>query len=305
MPLRDFKDATDLEIKFQEQLTNCGVEYSDYYLLHNMGHNVYDKCCQYDVFGFVKKKKTEGKIKHVGMSFHDTPELLDKILAKYGDNLDFVQLQINYADWLQPNVQSKRCLEIANKYHKPVVVMEPCKGGTLVNVPDEILTMMKQYHPNASPASWALRFAASQEGIFMVLSGMNSEQQVLDNCATFDNFEPLNDDEYKIITKASKIINDNVAIPCTACEYCTHDCPKKIAIPQYFALYNSIKQISGSFSSQQVYYNNITLNNHGKASDCIKCGLCEKACPQHLPIRKYLEDVKEVFEKQNVFPAKK
>lgn len=206
---------------------------------------------------------------------------------------------------MQPNVQSKRCLEIANKYHKPVVVMEPCKGGTLVNVPDEILTMMKQYHPNASSASWALRFAASQEGIFMVLSGMNSEQQVLDNCATFDNFEPLNDDEYKIITKASKIINDNVAIPCTACEYCTHDCPKKIAIPQYFALYNSIKQISGSFSSQQVYYNNITLNNHGKASDCIKCGLCEKACLQHLPIRKYLEDVKEVFEKQNVFPARK
>jgi len=224
-----------------------------------MGHNVYEKCCKYKAFQFVQKKQQEGQIKVVGMFFHDRAELLDEILSKYGDGIDFVQLQINYIDWEQPNVQSRRCLKIANKYNKPVTVMESCKGGTLVNVPKEAEELMKAYHSEASVASWALRFAASQASVFRVLSGMNSMEQVLDNTGTFRDFLPLNEDENEneIIEKVVAIINANTAIPCTSCEYCTHDCPKDIAIPQ------------------------------------------------HLPIREYLEDVKEKFEASSIIPTRK
>jgi hypothetical protein len=304
MPLRDFKDAADLEKIFSEQLVNCGVDFFDFYLLHNMGVNVYEKCCRYDAFHFVQRKKAEGKIKVTGMSHHDTPELLEEILIKYGDCLDFIQLQINYIDWDQPNVQSRRCLEIANKYNKPVTVMEPCKGGTLVNVPAKAAQLMKEYNPEASAASWALRFAASQKGVFRVLSGMNSMEQLADNLSIFGNFTPLNNDEQDIIAKVTEIINADTAVPCTSCEYCTHGCPQKIAIPQYFALYNSIKRTTGSFSSQMVYYNNLALS-HGKASDCISCGACEKACPQHLTIMKYLTEVADKFEKNSIIPVRK
>lgn len=304
MPLRDFKDAEDMESIFNEQLTNCGVEYFDFYLLHNMGTNVYEKCCRYDAFGFVRRKQAEGKIKVVGMSFHDTPELLDEVLTKYGYNVDFVQLQINYADWEQPNVQSRRCLEVARKHNKPVTVMEPCKGGTLANLPPEAEAKLRFFAPQRSNASWAMRFAASQPGVFRVLSGMNSMEQVLDNTATFTDFKPLDEKEKAVIEEVTKIINNNTAIACTACAYCTHGCPKNIPIPQYFALYNSIARTTGSFSSQMVYYFNMSLA-HGKASDCIHCRQCEKACPQHLPITEYLKNVAEKFESGNAFPTRK
>lgn len=304
LPLRDFRDEEDLENIFNEQLEHCGVDYFDYYLLHNMGTNVYEKCQKYDAFGFAARKKEEGKIRHLGMSFHDMPELLDEILGKYGDLLDFVQLQINYMDWEQPNVQSRRCLEVANKYGKPVFVMEPCKGGTLVNLPDEALRLMKEYAPEASAASWAFRFAASQEGVVRVLSGMNSMEQLMDNTATFKEFKPITEEEMAIIDQVREIIEKNTPIPCTACSYCTHGCPKQIAIPEYFALYNSIARTTGSFSSQASYYNNISLR-HGKAGDCIGCRQCEKACPQHLPITDYLKDVAEKFETGSMFPTRK
>ena len=304
LPLRDFKDAENMEQIFTEQLQNCGVSYFDYYLLHNMGSNVYEKCCKYGAFDFAAKKKAEGKIKVVGMSFHDMPELLDEILCKYGDKIDFVQLQINYIDWEQPNVQSRRCLEIADKYNKPVTVMEPCKGGTLVNVPEEVENLMKAYNSKASTASWAMRFAASQKGVFRVLSGMNSMEQVEDNVSSLLYFEPLNEDETEIIKKARSMINAKTAFACTACSYCTHDCPKNIAIPQYFALYNSISNTTGSFSSQMVYYNNLAIT-HGKASDCIGCRQCEKSCPQHLPITDYLKKAADKFEKNSTLPTRK
>ena len=304
LPLRDFRDEEDLENIFNEQLEHCGVDYFDYYLLHNMGTNVYQKCRKYDAFGFAARKKEEGKIRHLGMSFHDMPELLDEILGKYGDLLDFVQLQITYMDWEQPNVQSRRCLEVANKYGKPVFVMEPCKGGTLVNLPDEALRLMKEYAPEASAASWAFRFAASQEGVVRVLSGMNSMEQLMDNTATFKEFKPITEEEMAIIDQVREIIEKNTPIPCTACSYCTHGCPKQIAIPEYFALYNSIARTTLSFSSQASYYNNISLR-HGKAGDCIGCRQCEKACPQHLPITDYLKDVAEKFETGSMFPTRK
>ena len=195
LPLRDFRDAEDMETIFNEQLQNCGVAYFDHYLLHNMGHNVFPRCVAYDAFGFVRKKKAEGKILDVGMSFHDTPELLEEILSRYGDCLDFVQLQVNYVDMDQANVQSRRCLEVAGKYHKPVTVMEPCKGGTLVRIPPEAEALLKACAPEASAASWALRFAAGQPGVIRVLSGMNSLEQVEENCAVFRELRPLSAEE--------------------------------------------------------------------------------------------------------------
>jgi predicted aldo/keto reductase-like oxidoreductase len=296
LPLRDFTDRDSMAQIFDSQLERCGVDYFDYYLLHNMGHNVYAKCCKYDAFGFAKQKKAEGKIRNLGMSFHDTPELLEEILQKYGDGLDFLQLQVNYADWEHPTVQSRRCLELANRYGKPVIVMEPCKGGTLANLPPEAEALMKAYAPDASPASWAMRFAAGQPGVFLVLSGMNSMMQLYDNTDTFDRFVPLNDEELRIIREVVRIIDANTAVACTACGYCTHDCPKHIPIPRYFSLYNSIMRTTGSFSSQAVYYRNTVLAGFGKAGDCIGCGKCERACPQHLPIRMHLKQVADKFD---------
>lgn len=305
MPLRDFKDEADLQTIFDEQLRNCGVEYFDYYLLHNMGHNVYAKCEKYHAFEFVRRMQREGKIGVVGMSFHDTPELLSTILEKHGDCLDFLQLQVNYLDMDQANVQARMCLETARKHHKPVSVMEPCKGGTLIHLPEEAKALIRSYSPNMTPASLALRFAASQESVFLVLSGMGSVAQVEENCSFFADFQPLSEDEYALIEEIKKIVLKNTAISCTGCAYCTHNCPKKIAIPQYFALYNSIKQRTGNSSSQAVYYNNTVLAGHGRASECLKCGLCESNCPQHLPIREYLGAVAETFDRGSSFPTRK
>ena len=296
LPLRDFKDAADMQRIFDEQLANCGVDRFDYYLLHNMGHNVYAKCVEHDAFGFVRRMKEAGRIDWTGMSFHDDPELLDEILAKYGDCLDFVQLQVNYLDWEQPNVQSRRCLEVARAHGKPIVVMEPCKGGTLVNVPDEAEKLLHDADPEAPAASWALRFAAGQPGVFRVLSGMNEPEQVEQNCAALDDPAPLTEGELETLRNVRAIIESKVAVACTACEYCTHGCPKGIAIPRYFALLNSVGQHTGSFSSHAVYYNNIVQGGAGKASECIGCGLCERACPQHLPIRDLLKEVAAKFE---------
>ena len=302
-PMRDFQSAEDMERIFNEQLEKCGVDYFDYYLLHNMGVNAYKKACEFDSFGFGLRKKQEGKIKNFGMSFHDTPELLDGILAAHPE-LDFVQLQINYIDWENPGIQSGRCHEVARKHGKPIIVMEPCKGGNLALVP-EAVQLMKEYNPTASVPSWAIRFAASQEGVMMVLSGMNTMEQLLDNTSYMADFKPLNKEEYKILGRVIDIINENTAIPCTTCRYCEKDCPKNIAIPDYFALYNGAKRaVTSNISSQFVYYMNLTAN-HGKAGDCIGYKQCESACPQHLKITELLKDVSATFDVTPAFPTKK
>ncbi|SPF46963.1 Aldo/keto reductase [Candidatus Desulfosporosinus infrequens] len=304
LPMRDFQSAEDMERIFNEQLEKCGVDYFDYYLLHNIGVNAYKKACEFDSFGFSLRKKQEGKIKNFGMSFHDSPELLDEILAAHPE-LDFVQLQINYIDWENPGIQSRRCHEVARKHGKPIIVMEPCKGGSLALVPEKAEQLMKEYNPAASVPSWAIRYAASQEGVTMVLSGMNTMEQLLDNMSYMADFKPLNKEEDKILGRVIDIINENTAIPCTTCRYCEKDCPQNIAIPDYFALYNSAKRaLSSNFSSQFVYYINLTAN-HGKAGDCIDCKQCESACPQHLKITELLKDVSATFDVTPSFPTKK
>lgn len=304
LPMRDFQDAEGMERIFNEQLEKCGVGYFDYYLLHNMGVNTYRKACEFDSFGFGLRKKREGKIKKFGMSFHDTPELLDEILTAHPE-LDFVQLQINYIDWENPGIQSRRCHEVARKHGKPIIVMEPCKGGNLAVVPEKAQRLMKAYNPAASIPSWAIRFAASQEGVIMVLSGMNTMEQLLDNASYMADFKPLNEEERKIIRQVVGVIHENTAIPCTTCRYCEKDCPQSIAIPDYFALYNNAKlAMTGNFSSQFVYYLNLTAK-HGKAGECIECGQCESACPQHLKITELLKDVSARFDVTPAFPVKK
>ena len=295
LPPRMLKLVEDQERIFNEQLENCGVEFFDYYLLHNVGVSAYEQACKYDTFGFALKKKEEGKIKNIGMSFHDTPELLDEILTAHPE-LDFVQLQINYIDWENPGIQSRRCHEVARKHNKPIVVMEPLKGGNLASVPKKAEELMKAYDKDASVASWAIRFAASQEGVMMVLSGMNTMEQVLDNTSYMTDFKPLAKEEYNITAQVIDIINEDTAIPCTTCRYCEEGCPKNIAIPDYFALYNSAKRaVTDNISSQFVYYMNLT-STRGKASDCIECKKCEETCPQHLKITEYLKDVVAEFE---------
>jgi len=303
LPPRVLQAEADQERIFNEQLGKCGVEFFDYYLLHNIGVSAYRQACQYDTFGFVQEKKREGKVRNVGMSFHDTPELLDEILTAH-PGLDFVQLQINYIDWENPGIQSRRCHEVARKHHMPIVVMEPCKGGNLAQVPAEAEELMKSYDPRASVPSWAIRFAASQEGVMMVLSGMNTMEQVLDNASYMADFKPLCEEEYRIISRVAGLINGNTAVPCTTCRYCVAGCPKKIAIPDYFALYNSAKRaVTGNLSSQFVYYMNLT-STHGKAGDCIGCGKCEKACPQHLKVADFLKDVSAAFDNRPGLPTK-
>lgn len=295
LPPRVLTSEKEQQEIFDGQLRRCGVEYFDYYLVHNIGVSSYRQACEYDTFGFVQRMKQEGKIKNMGMSFHDTPQLLDEILTAHPE-LDFVQLQINYIDWENPGIQSRKCLEVAKKHGMSVIVMEPCKGGNLAKVPQEAERLMKAYNPTASIPSWAIRYAASQDGVFMVLSGMNRMEHLQDNVSYMQDFKELNTEEYAIINQVTEIINANTAVPCTACRYCVDGCPKQIAIPDYFALYNSAKRaVTDNMSSQLVYYLNLA-STHGKASDCIGCGKCEKACPQHLDITGYLKDVAETFE---------
>lgn len=285
------QNKDDRDKIFNEQLRKTGVEYFDYYLLHDVGLDHYKAYSDLDCFRWLMDKKEKGFVKHIGFSYHDNAELLDKVLTEHPE-MEFVQLQINYLDWESEGVQSRKCYEVARKHKKPVIVMEPVKGGTLAKVPEAVEEHFKSYNENASIPSWAIRFAAGLEGVMMVLSGMSDMEQLLDNTGYMMDFKPLTAEEQKIVWEAVEILNANIAIPCTGCSYCTEGCPKKIAIPKYFSLFNADMQEikEKGWTPQGEYYDRLT-GVFGKASDCIACGKCEKVCPQHLPI---IDDLKEV-----------
>jgi predicted aldo/keto reductase-like oxidoreductase len=299
LPPRVLKAEAEQEEIFNLQLQKCGVGFFDYYLVHNLGVSAYRQALTYDTFGFVQRKKREGRIRNLGISFHDTPELLEQILNAH-PGLDFVQLQINYADWENPGIQSRRCYEVARRHNLPIIVMEPCKGGNLSQVPPEAERLMKAYAPDASVSSWAMRYAAGLEGAVMVLTGMNSMEQMLDNTAYMTDFRPLCEEEQHIIDQVTDIINADTTVACTTCRYCEDKCPKNIPIPDYFSLYNGAKK---GMTSQFVYYLNLA-ETHGRARDCIACRKCEEACPQHLAIAEIMKDVSETFDNGPSLPTK-
>ena len=288
-----FKKEEEIRPFFEQQLKDCGVEYFDYYLMHAQGADnfrFFKNCKAYETAFALK---AEGKIKHVGISFHDKADVLEQILTEY-PQIEVVQIQFNYVDYDDPAVESRKCYEICRKYGKPVIVMEPVKGGNLVNLPGSAKDIFNKLGEN-SPASYAIRFAAGFDGIDMVLSGMSSYEQMADNISYMKEFQPLNDNEMEAVRKVQEIFKGMNLIPCTACRYCEAGCPKKIAIPDLFAVMNT-KQIYHDWNADY-YYSNVHTSQGRKASDCVKCGKCEKACPQHLEIRRLLEDVAKEFEK--------
>ena len=290
-----FNKEEDIVPFFNEQLRICGVDYFDYYLMHAQDKNSYKHFMECNAYKVASKLKEEGKIKHLGISFHDTADVLDMILSEHPE-IEIVQIQLNYIDYESAGVQSKKCYEVCRKYNKPILVMEPVKGGGLVRLPEEAKKVFDSINKdkNLSYASYAIRFASSLDGIYKVLSGMSNFEQMEDNVSFMKDFTPLNEEEYESIDKVIAILKSTGGIACTACRYCVEGCPKSISIQDLFACYNAKKQFNDWNSS--MYYSVHTKDN-GKASDCIKCGKCERICPQHLPIRELLEEVADTFEK--------
>ena len=286
---------------FEAQLQKMGVDYFDYYLVHDMNVANYERAKKFDMISYLRDKKEAGIIKKLGFSCHDNPEYLDRVLTEC-PCFEFVQLQINYLEWESAGVQSHKCYDVCVKHGKPVFVMEPVKGGTLAKIPAKAEKLLREVHPDWSPASWALRFAASLPGVQIVLSGMSTLEQVQENTAFMKDMAPLTDEEVDLLQKVAAMIRETIAIPCTGCRYCVEEstCPKGILIPNYFALYNTEKlRTREDWSPEKEYYVNYLNQGHGRASDCIQCRKCERVCPQHIEISERMKEVKIVMEDEN------
>lgn len=288
-----FKTETDIRPFFESQLEACGVDYFDFYLMHSQNADNFKKFKACRAYETAFALKAEGRIRHVGLSFHDRAEVLDQILTEY-PQIEVVQIQFNYLDYDDIAVQSRKCYEVCRKHGKPVLVMEPVKGGSLVNLPEEAKKVLDDLH-GGSPASYAIRFAAGFPGMMMVLSGMSDLEQMKDNLSYMRDFKPLNETELAAVNKVKEIFHKMNMIPCTACRYCVEGCPKQISIPDLFAIMN-IKQLHHDWNADY-YYEEVHTAPGRCASDCLKCGKCEKICPQHLPIRKLLEEIAKEFDK--------
>ncbi len=283
------------EAMFYESLERTGAGYFDFYLLHNIGaarRAVFDR---YDTWSFLAERKAEGLIRHLGFSLHDSAEVLDEVLTEHPET-EFVQLQLNYADWESPSVQARLCYETALRHNKPIIVMEPVKGGNLVTLPQTAAAELSACNPEASRASWALRFAGSLDGIITVLSGMSNTEQMRDNIATFRDFIPLTSEERAALARAVVEIEKVPTVPCTSCGYCLGECPENIAIPGIFETLNDLTLYGNKGSAQFVYFWETQTQGKGKASDCIACGNCEAVCPQEIAISNELEHAAGVFE---------
>jgi len=290
-----FEKKEDIRPLLESQLKACGVDYFDFYLMHAQSTDLYAKFKKCEAYETALELKAEGKIRHFGISFHDKASVLEQILIE-NPQIEVVQIQFNYVDYEDPAVESRKCYEVCCKYGKPVIVMEPTKGGNLVNLPENAKVILDALH-GGSTASYAIRFAAGFEGIMMVLSGMSNMEQIDDNISYMKDFHPLTEEEHEAVNKVCEIFKAQNLIPCTACRYCTDDCPKNISIPDLFACLNA-KKVFNNWNTDYYYHNVYTVKN-GKAGDCIKCGKCEHICPQHLKIRDLLVDIAEEFEKRN------
>lgn len=296
LPAYILKTPEDREKVFNEQLRRTGAGYFDYYFLHDVNADSIRTFEALDCFSFISKKKAQGLVKHIGFSFHDSPEMLDALLTAHPE-VELVQLQINYLDWDSLGIQSRKCYETAVKHGKPVSVMEPVKGGTLAALPEEAEKILKAADADASAASWAIRFAATNENVMLVLSGMSNMEQLNDNTGFMADFKPLTKQEWDMMMEVRDIISSSIAIPCTGCAYCTAVCPQDIPIPRYFSFYNNdvIDSAQKKRTPLRAYYQRLTLSEK-KASECLECGACESMCPQHLKVREYLKQVAARFE---------
>lgn len=288
-----FNSEEEIRPLFEKQLETCAVEYFDLYLMHAQSNALFEKYKKCRAYEQAFELKAEGKIKHVGLSFHDTADVLDRILTEY-PQIEAVQLQLNYIDLDDPAVQARKCHEVCMKHHKPIIVMEPVRGGYLANLPDEGKKIIESLN-GGSAASYAIRFAAGFDGVMMVLSGMSNLDQLKDNLSYMKDFKPLNETEHKAIDAICDVYRSMHLISCTSCRYCVDGCPKNISIPDLFSCMNT-KKMYNDWNAD--YYYGVYTQEKGKASDCIECGKCEKACPQHLEIRELLKSVVEEFEKK-------